>query len=420
MSVRDPNTTDGVAEGTWARMFGALRRPGFRWWFGSQVLSASGSMTQAIGLSWLILQLSPNAVYLAVATICAWGPLLPLGPWAGTLVDRLDRRRLLIATQSLQMTFALLLAVLTATGAIRLWSVFAVSLATGVVAAVDGPARQVYVLDLVGGKGIASAVSLYEVVLNASRVLGPALGGVLVSTVGVAPCFLVNALVFLAPLLVLLRTRVTATGRAAPTPRSPKAITAGLRYVARAPSVRACVLMAAAGGMLFNLSIALPVFATRALHLGGEGFGLLMAAFGVGALPGAALAAATRWPSGRVIRLLGLLTGVAVVLTALAPHPALAYAGMAAAGFLSIWFVATANTLVQLTSAPEMRGRVMGVWNMALPGTVPLTGLLAAGISQEFGARAGFGAAGVALLVTAMIGWRALGRHTPGEVVEPG
>jgi MFS family permease len=396
-----------------SRAFGALRMPEYRWWFCGQVLGASGSMTQAIALSWLILQLSPNAIYLAVVTICTWGPLLPLGPWAGALVDRADRRRLLMVTQTLLSLFSLLLAVLTATGTIRLWSLFAISLATGTVTTVDAPARQVYVADIVGSSGIASAVSLYEVVINLSRVLGPAVGGLLLFTVGIAPCFVVNAASFLAPLAVLVRTRkVRATGHAIARERG--AIRAGLRYVRRAPAIRACVLLAAAGGMLFNLSVALPLFTTRVLHLGGAGFGLMMAAFGVGALPGAALSALTTLPTGRRVRLLSVATGLAVVLVASAPNAPVAFLGMAVAGFASIWFIALANTLVQVESDPAVRGRVLSVWNMSLLGTMPVTSLLTAWISQSLGARAGFAASGVALLVCVAVGWRALGSHVPG------
>jgi MFS family permease len=394
-------------------MFGALRGRDYRWWFASQVLAASGSMTQAIGLSWLILQLSTNALYLAVLSICTWGPLMPLGPWAGALVDRVDRRRLLLLTQTLLMVFALLLAALTATGEIRLWSVFAISLATGLVVAVDGPARQVYVIDLVGSTGLASAVSLYEVVINASRVLGPAFGAVLLSTVGTASCFLLNALAFVAPIVVLLRIRVDATGHHAVAPRTPGAIRAGLSYVRHQPAILACVLMAAAGGMLFNLGIALPLLATRTFGLGSTGFGTLMAAFGLGALPGAALAATTTWPSGRRVRILAVATGLAVIGVGYAPNAVVAYAGMVLAGFASIWFIALANTLVQLTAEPAMRGRVMGVWSMALPGTIPITGLLAAWLCQAASPRLGFAAAGIALLVTVAAGWAVLGRHRP-------
>lgn len=397
-----------------SRMFGVLRNPDFRWWFSSQVLAASGSMTQGIALAWLILQLSPNAIYLAVLTICAWGPLLPLGPWAGALVDRTDRRKLLMLTQSVQLLLALLLAALTATGSIRLWSMFVIALATGVVVAVDGPARQVYVVDIVGSSGIASAVSLYEVVINLSRVLGPAVGGVLLSTVGTAPCFLVNAVSFLAPLIVLLRTKVRATGHVGAA-RTPGAIRAGLRYVRSVPPIRACIVMAAAGGMLFNLGIALPLLATRALHLGAAGFGTLMAAFGVGALPGAALAALTTWPTGRRVRVLAVATGLAVLLVACAPNTVVAFGAMAVTGFTSIWFIAMTNTLVQLDAAPGMRGRVMGVWHMSLLGTMPVTGLITAWAGQSLGSREGFAASGVALLLTVAVGWRALGRHRAGD-----
>lgn len=395
---------------TMSRMFGALALRDFRWWFGSQVLSASGGMTQAIALSWLILQLNSNAFYLAILTICAWTPLLPLGPWAGALVDRCDRRMLLMITQSLMFGLSALLAVLVSTGTARLWSVFVISLATGTVNAVDSPARQVFVRDLVGSTGVASAVSLYEVVINASRVLGPAVGGVLLSTVGTSWCFVVNALSYVPPFIVLLCTRVerTAPGRAV---REPGAIRAGLAYVRGQPAIRACVLMAAAAGMLFSLGNVLPLLATTVWRLGGAGYGTLMAAFGVGALPGAGFAAATTWPTGRRVRVLAVATALPVVLVAFAPDPVIAYLGMAIAGFTSIWFIAMANTLVQLDTAPAMRGRVMSVWTMAMPGMTPFTSLLAAGVTETLGPRAGFAASGVALLLTVAVGWRALGRH---------
>lgn len=405
-----------VRSGTATRMFGALHNRDYRWWFASQVLAASGTMTQAIALSWLVLQLTGSAVSLAVLTICAWAPMLPMGPWAGALVDRADRRKLLMITTSLLLALSLALTVLTATGAIRLWLVFVVSLLTGMVGSVDSTARQVYVVDLVGTSGIASAVSLFEVVVNASRVLGPAVGGVLLSTVGTAACFGVNAASFLAPLLVLLRNPKPATGDAGRVRREPGAIRLGLRYSLHTPVIRACVLLAAASGMLFNLGIALPLFTTRSLHLGGTGLGLMMAVFGVGALPGAAMAASTSWPTGRQVRVLASLTGVVVILIAAAPIAVLAFVGMAAAGFTSIWFIASANTLVQLSSEASLRGRVMGVWTMALPGTLPLTALITAWADQAIGPRSGFGASGVVLLFAVAAGWAALGRHQPGEI----
>src|SRR5436309_3541004 len=161
---------------------GALRIPAYRWWFLSQIMSASGSMTQAVAQSWLVLQLTGRAVDLGILAAVTWGPVLLGGAWAGAWVDRVDRRRLLLVTQSLFVVLGLVQAVLTATGVVQVWMVFVVAGLTGIVAALDGPARQVYVLELVGTGRVASAVSLYEVGLNASRVIGPAVGGAVLAT----------------------------------------------------------------------------------------------------------------------------------------------------------------------------------------------------------------------------------------------
>ena len=407
-------TSDGQPAGiggALTRIGDALQRRDFRWWFGSQVLSSSGTMTQAVALSWVVLQQTGNAYWLSVLSVCTWGPLLLLGAWAGSLVDRHDRRRLLIATQLLLLLAGLALSLLTAAHLLALWLILALSVLSGVVTTVDSPARQVYVVDLVGTEAVASAVGLWEVALNASRVLGPGLGGVLLATVGPAACFLVNALSFLPPLYVLWRM-VPRPDRAADRwsrpAKEPGAIRSGLRYAWRTPVIRACLPLATASGMLFSMGIALPLLATRALHLGGGGYGALMAAFGLGALPGALLAAGTVTPTGPRVRTLALATAGSVLLTAWAPYLVLAFGAMALTGFTSIWFVACANTLVQLGSRPEFRGRVMSLWGMAMTGTVPVTGFLVSGVGETLGARAAFSVSGTALLLASLLGWRAL------------
>lgn len=245
----------------------------FRWWFISQVLSASGAMTQTVALSWLVLEQTHSALWLGMITISAWAPLLVLGPWAGAVVDSLDRRRLLITTQSLFIVVGLSLSLLTHSQPPPLVGLFVLAAVSGFVTAFDGPARQVYVADIVGHERIAAAVSLYEVTINASRVLGPALGGVLLATVGAWACFFANALAFLPPLGVLLANGPGA-GTIATSRREPRAVRKGLTYVARSPQIRACLPIAAASGMLFNLGVALPVFASRTLHLGAAGMAL--------------------------------------------------------------------------------------------------------------------------------------------------
>ena len=394
--------------GALTRIGRVLRRRDFRWWFGSQVLGASGGATQAVALSWLVLQNTGNAFWLSVVTVCTWGPMLALSPWAGTLVDRHNRRQILLVTQSLLLVSSVTLGVLAATSRLPLWIMLGMSLLAGSVTSVDAPARQVYIVDLVGREGVASAVGLWEVVINSSRVLGPAVGGLLLATSGAAGCFLVNGLTFLGPLFVLWRLQPQSHEKLVRPPKQPRAIRSGLRYAWRTPVVRACMPMAAASGMLFTMGIALTPLATRSLHLGGGGYGALMAMFGVGALPGALLAAGTSAPTGARVRTLCVATGVSVLLVAWSPTLVLTFAAMALTGFTSIWFIATANTLVQLRTETGMLGRVMGLWSMALPGTTTLTGFLISGVGEGLGARAGFSCSGVALLLSALLGWRAL------------
>ena len=390
--------------------FAALHDRAYRWWFGSQILSASGNMAQAVGLAWLVLQLTGRGVDLGILSAVSFGPVLAGGAWAGVLLDRVDHRRALIATQVAYIALASTLWALTATRAIVLWEVFALAFASGIVFALDAPARQVCVLELVGPGRTASAVGLFEVIVNASRVVGPATSGVLIATVGVSSCFAVNALSFVPPLYVLLRFRPDHRERPQAA-RGLHAIREGLSHVRRQPAIAYTMLMAVASGLLFNVGVSLPVFATRSLGLGSVGYGGLTAAFGLGAIPGALVAGRTAGePSGRLIRLLCVLTGAAVIATALSPVPPLAFAGMAVTGFLSIWFIALANTLVQLRAAPRLRGRVMGLWTMALPGMNPVTGLAAGAVTQAAGGRAGFGLGGAALVATGAIGWRALAR----------
>ena len=354
-------TTGAAAVLPWRRLrqsVVSLADPAYRNWFFGQILSASGTMTQGVAQSWLVLRLTGSGVDLGLMTTFSFLPVTVTGSWAGALVDRIDRRRLLIATQILFIMLSAALGALTASGVIRLWMAFAFAVAFGAVNAADAPARQVYVLELVGADRLANAVSLNEVVLNASRVLGPAVGGVLLVTAGVSACFFVNAATFLPPLVVLLMYRSTASVNAKAARTAGRGqVRAGLRYAWGTPAIRVCLIMAAASGMLFSLGASLPLLATKVLRLGGGGYGLLMAIFGVGAILGALLAAASGGtPAFRTIRLLAVLTGLSIIATAGALGVGMAMVGLAATGCLSIWLISRANALVQIRAAPSMRG----------------------------------------------------------------
>ena len=403
--------SEGIRKDTvFGRISGALQERDFRWWFAGQVTSASGVMAQGVAVSWWMLQRTGDAVWLSVLTLFTWGPTLIGGAWAGAVVDRSDRRRLLIATQSVLMGVAATLTVLAATGTLAVWNVLAASAISGATMAFDSPARQVYVVDLVGAEGVASAVGLWEVALNASRVVGPGLGGALLAGPGGATaCFAVNAGSYLAPLIVLLKMKAHTEGAHAPERKRVRgAARDGIRYAFRSPIMRALLPMSAASGLIFGMGIALPPLVERAFHQGGGGYGAMMAAFGVGGLPGALLAAAQPEPTGRRVRWLALATAATVIGIAVSPTMVVALAVMAVLGLTSIWFIASANTLAQLRCAPDMRGRVMSLWGMAMTGTSPITGFGVAAVVQYVGPREGFSVAGIALGLAAVAGWRAL------------
>lgn len=378
----------------------------FRWWFLGQVMSASGLMTQMVAVGWLVLRWHGSGFELGLLSSAGLGPTLVLGLWAGSLVDHHDRRAILIWTQSLLASLSLVLYALIVSGAASYWPVIAITLGTGAVNALDSPARQIYVLDLVGPERVAGAVSLYEVILNLSRVLGPAVGGALLAISGPAACVLVNAVTFLAPLAVLVVHRP-------PNERPPReagdrrpSALAGMRYAWSKPLLRACLLIGASSGVLFSPALFFPLLATRVFHMGGSGYGLLLALFGVGALPGA-LMASRRRPTGPQVRTLAMATGLCVLVAAAAPDKPVLFAGILGIGAASIWMVASANTLVQLYAEPELRGRVMGAWTVALPGTIPITALLAGGAADLFGARVAYGGVGAVIAGVALLCWRA-------------
>jgi MFS family permease len=389
----------------------ALRLPAFRWWFVAQILSGSGLMAQLVGQAWLVLRvLDGGGLAIGALSACAFAPVLLGSAWAGARLQHLDVRRTLIATQAAGGTLALALAALVLGGSVELWMMFAFALVGGCVSAVDQPARQLYVVKLVGEGRVASAVGLYEVIVNASRVLGPAFGGVVLAVSGPAACFVVNAASFVPPLVVLLRFRPESAAQPpSHRARTAETLRAGIAYVRRTPAVAACLLMAAAGGMIFNTGASIPVLATETFGLGKAGLGALTASFGVGAIPGGIAAARSRDVAlGPRVRILCLGAGIAVVALALSPSAALAFPLMLLVGFLSIWMIALANTLVQLRPGAGLRAPVMGLWVMALPGLMPVTALLTGAVTQYVGPRAGYGVAGVCLAGAALAGWQAL------------
>jgi MFS family permease len=397
--------------------FSPLRSRQYRRWFLSQILASSGTSTQAAGQGWLIIQLHGDGLALAAATGALFLPSLLFSPHFGALADRHDRRTILIITQCAMAALAGTTAALTATGIVTTGLLVVMAFAMGIAFAMDAPARQVYVMGLVGGENVASAISLNEVVLNASRAIGPAFGGVVISLTSVWCCFLFNAVSFLPTLavLVLQRPAVPAPPRRADRAR----VREGLRYALSSPLIRACLLMAVTSGSVISVGVFVPLLATRVLHVGGAEYGVMLGAFGFGAVPGAMCAAASGpRPTGPEVRRLALTMGLVVVACASAPDFPLVLAGLAAVGATSIWFIARANALVLLSAEPHMRGRVVGVWSIALPGMNPVTGLIFGASADAWGPRIAYTGVGVVAALVAVAGWHAL-RARAGERAKP-
>lgn len=376
----------------------------YRRWFASQIFSASGSATQLVGMAWLVTQATGSGVALAGISFAIYLPVLLLGPFVGVLVDRFDRRRLLVLTQVAFLVIGTLLAVVTALGHETLPFIYAIAIATGLVNAIDAPARQVYLMDLLDAQLLPSAIGLYEVVMNSARVLGPALAGLLLATVGIVPCFVYNAVSFVPPLIALILNRRVVSHLPPRRGERPRLLD-GIRWTSRTPRIIVMLALAAISGMLFNLTVTLPLITTKTFSLDGGAYGTLTAVFGVGALLGALRATMQgSRPRFRGTATIALCTGFAVVAAAAAPNVWGFGVGLAVAGAGSIWFIARANAYVQLAAPDGIRGQVMSIWNMVVPGLSPFSGLLAGVVADAITPRAGFGLSGMLYIVFATLG----------------
>ena len=379
----------------------ALRHRDFRLYFTGQLVSLVGTWMQSVAQGWLMHRLTNSAFMLGLVTFTQFAPTIPLAIWAGVAVDRSDKRRLLLWTQSLLLAQAVALAVVVSAGVVRPWMVLALAGVYGIVNTFDLPARQSFVVDMTGKEDLANGIALNAAAFNMARLLGPAVAGVLVATVGEAGCFWLNALSFCAAIASLLSMRGgqartqpgAARGTGAANAGAPAAagvsMRAGLAYAWSTTSIRnLLVLLAICAGLGFQYNVLLPVYAREVLHAGATTYGLLFSAFGVGSLLAAIRMAVTRgrWPLRRHL-VLGLAAG-AVGFAGFAWSRWLpGMLGFAAlAGFGLILYVSSTNTLIQLTVEDRYRGRVMSLYTLFFVGTSPFGALAAGAVAQRWGA----------------------------------
>jgi MFS family permease len=302
--------------------------------------------------------------------------------------------------------------VLTVTGVVRLWEIGLLAVVLGVNNAFENPARQSFMLELVGQDHLRNAVSLNSVLVNGARAVGPAVAGLLIATVGVGECFLINAVSFIAVIASLATLDLRAIQRSRPAPRAPGQLREGLRYVRNTPGLAIPLLMMAAVGCLtYEFQVTLPVMASHGLHVGAAGFGFMTAAMGLGAVCGGLLVAACGRTGLRPLVVAAWVFGAMVAAAALAPSLAVELVALGFTGGASITFMSTANSTLQLAAAPSMRGRVMALWFVAFQGSTPIGGLIVGWLMGVAGARAGLGLGAVTCAVVAAAGSIALRRR---------
>jgi len=392
--------------------FAALAVPNYRRYYGGQSISLTGTWMQMTAQSWLVLTLTHSSTWLGVVVALQTLPVLVLGPYGGVIADRVDKRRLMIALQSMMGAQALALGVLTVTGTVRLWEIGVLAALLGFNNAFENPARQSFMLELVGAEHLRNAVSLNSVLVNGARAIGPAIAGILIATVGDGVCFLVNAGSFVAVVASLTTMDRTALNPTRPMPRARGQLREGLRYVRSTPELAVPLLMMGVAGCLtYEFQVSLPVMADRGLNAGATGFGFMTASMGLGAVFGGLLVAA-RGKTG--LRPLVLAAGgfaVALAMATTAPTLGFELVALALAGAASIAFMSTGNSTLQLNAAPGMRGRVMSLWFVAFQGSTPIGGPLVGGVMALLGPRAGLGLGAVTVLLVAFGGLLALRRR---------
>jgi MFS family permease len=376
--------------GALARTFGSLGERNYRLYFVGQVVSVSGTWMQLIAQAWLVLHLGGSGFDLGVVTGLRFLPILVLGSWGGLLADRMDKRRLLIATQAAAGLLAAALAALTLSGAITLWLVYLLAVLLGLVQVVDNPTRQSFASELVGPSRVSNAVGLNSAVFTGARVFGPALAGILITLVGTGWCFAINAASYVAVIGALLLMRPAELHTAPPAPRVGGQVREGLRYAWRTPRLRwpLCLLLIV-GTLSFNFNVLLPLLAQQVYHAGASAFGSMMSLMGVGALAGALASASRTRPTWRLITVGTIALGASLAGAALAPSLLAELAVLVVVGMAMVTFQATANSYLQLSSEPALRGRVMALYVTVFLGTTPIGAPIVGYVAQQVGPRAG-------------------------------
>ena len=370
------------------RTFRSLQHRNFQLYFAGQLISVAGTWMQVVAQGWLVYQLSQSELMLGIVGFAAAIPALLISPWAGVVVDRVNKRNLLVGTQTTAMVLAFILTFLTFTGLVQVWEIVVLAALMGAVNAFDGPARQAFVVEMVGREDLPNAIAINSLMFQAARVIGPALGGLLLATVGTAWCFFINGVSFLAVIVCLLLMRLTPRTQVLEIGSPWSDLKRGLHYVLLHRNIFALLTLALIFSVFaISYNTILPAFVDQVLHADATGYGLLNAFIGVGAMIGAFIMAryGERGQRGRWLVRMILLYPFILLLFAFntALLPALGLAAGLGVGFMLVF--TSINTLLQTNVDDQMRGRVMGLYTLTFFGFAPFGNLAIGTLAERWG-----------------------------------
>jgi MFS family permease len=392
--------------------FSSLYVRNYRLYYLGQIISTSGSFMQSVAQSWLVLQLTGSGVALGITSTLQYIPFLLLGPYGGVIADRFPKRKILYFTQSFSGLLALILGVLVATDLVEVWMVYGLAVCLGLVTVFDNPARQTFYIELVGPDHVRNAVTLYSILVNLARIIGPSLAAALIAAFGLAPCFIINGVSYGMVVIMLARMRAGELLVSPPLPRARGQIREGFKYVASTPGIGLTLItMAIIGTFTYEFHVSLPLLAQETFQGNAGSYAFLTASMGVGATAGGVVFASRKGIRFSKLVSACFLFGLAVLAAAFMPTLRLTGLVMVLVGIFSINFSSLGNSLLQLESSPQMRGRVMSFWSIAFLGSTTIGAPVVGWFAEVAGARWGLALGGVAALAGAVLGAAALRRQ---------
>ena len=401
--------------------FHSLKARNFRLFYTGQMISNTGNWLTNVALTLLVLKLTGSGFEVGLLTACQFGPILLLSAWGGAIADRSDKRRLLMVTQSLEMVESAGLAVLAFMPHPPVGGLFALALIGGILLAFDNPLRRSFVTEMVPPEDIPNAVVLYSTIVNVARIVGPALAGLLVVTLGFGWAFTIDAATYLAVLYCLFIMRPSELFRQPGKPRAGGEVRAGLRYVASMPVLWITFVMLAAIGVLsYNFNVTLPLFVIHSLHSNEGVFTILYSTFGLGAIISSLIVAHQSLVGMKNIIFGAAALGVTMLALAAAPSVAVAVPIIFLMGMASILYLTATTAIVQVQAKPGMHGRVLALQTVLLVGTAPIGGPLLGGLADLVGARVPIVMGGIVGLLTAGFGYWAAKRYASSSLAGVG